>query len=405
MITKDILSRKDIPESEKASIEFLLTELGTINDSQVGNLLKVAQTSVERLRAKLDFLYSIGFDKKAIADSLVILNLSEENNVKNKIVFLKEFLEFSDEDIASSANLIALDYKLIVAKYRFFVENLGFGKQHFKHYPKLFELDCASDESKQTSVRSKINFYKRTLGYSQKQFQQNPVLLNYDCLSDETAPGSVQYKIKFYEKYLGFTILDFQAHPKCFDYDCSLDNKSSKSIIAKIKYYTENLGFAIEEIKDNFDLLRLDIANGQNPNAVPNKIKKLQEIGISIQDIREDPRLLFIPVADIKDKYVLWCTICPDKSFLKKNKWYVTSPEKVYARYQYLILEGVALAKGLSDGSLITALNRGEKEFVRRFKMDSDTLMKKYPLDEVTLAGLYKQYAELKIEPAVQKDA
>ena len=104
------------------------------------------------------------------------------------------------------------------------------------------------------------------------------------------------------------------------------------------------------------------------------------------------------PAEDIKVKYALWSTLFPDKSFLTANNWFVTRPEKIYARARFLIEDKKV------DELKVAQLNIGEPQFKIRHKVKTEDLMQKYPFDENVVKSLFAKYEELEIQPPISMD-
>lgn len=397
MENKKQASKFNTSDSCKDSFDYLNKEFGPIAENQSMLIKSVTGISKQVLQQKVKFLKDyLKLSNQDIRKCITILDLSEEN-IKSKFDFLREYLGFKHQDLVKFPRLIAYSPSAIMEKYRYFSEELGLTKLHIKHYPKLLSLDCFSDENNPKSVPAKLKFYEQTLGYSKKQIQINPNLLMYDCLADENLPNSIKGKIKFYRENLGFENINFQKYPKCFDYDCSKNAKTPTSIITKIKFLTEEIGIPKEKLKTNFEIACLDL------NSVKNKVKTLDEIGISKETIASSPRILSQTANEIRDKYVLWCNISPDKGFLKVNSWFLTSAQKVYARYKYLL----SISSGKSNGTLplpmIKSLGRGENEFLRRYNASSEELLQLYHFDENIKNLMYDNYNAMNIEPEIQR--
>lgn len=355
--------------------------------------------------------------------SLLVLKLGDKKTSANKRVeYYKSELGFTKKQFQKIPNIITSDTfsnpeenpLSIRAKVKFFKTELGFSNKQLKTTPSLLSYNCliedektiseninnlenANDASKQKSIKSKIKFYRETLGFTNKQFQILPKLLTSDCSSDESVPSSIRAKIKFYKDTLGFTNKQFQQFPTLLCYDTH-NEKSKTSAIKKIKFYKEKLGLTNEHLQKFPTLLGLDCdENSRNPKSVIKKLTILNEVGITLKDIQKNPRILMCPSADLKIKYVLWVTMFPDKSFMKINGWFVTSPEKIFARYMYI-------KHNLNLNPTPRQLDESEPEFKRQFKACSSELFKLYPLDENSINELYKNYLKLNIEPPLQRE-
>ena len=359
---------------------------------------------------KIDFYKNeVGLSLDQILNyfTLLVLELSEKPSSANKrIEYYKTELGFTKKQFQKIPNIITSDTfsspeenpSSIRAKVKFFKTELGFTNKQLKTTPSLLSYDCIlEDINNPTSIRSKIKFYKDILGFTNKQFQILPKLLTSDCSSDESVPTSIRAKIKFYKDILGFTNKQFQQFPTLLCYD-TYNEKNKTSVIRKIKFYKEKLGLTNENLQKFPTLLGLDCdENSKNPKSVIKKLTILNEIGITLADIQNNPRILMCPTDDLKIKYMLWSTMFPDKSYMKINGWFVTSPEKIYARYMYI-------KHDLGLNSSPRQLDESEPEFKRQFKASSNDLMKLYPLNENAIDQIYETYNSLKIEPPLQKD-
>ena len=388
----------DSPTSVISKIKYFREELGFSNRHFEISISPFSM-DIETLKKKVAFLNDkLGFEPKHIQQAPSILNFSIET-LQEKIDFYKKELGFTSVQFKNTPNLFDFDITSdsptsIKSKIKFYKEELGFTDAQFRTSPSLLTFDTYSDSP--TSIKSKVKFYKDTFGFENKHFQSNPILLGLDCISEDS-PTSVKYKAKVLIDQVGFTKKTFQMSPGSLS--CSIDPNEPTSILSKAKFFIEELGFTKEDLAENPILFHLDTISGiENPKSIRSKIKKLEEIGITIDDIRRDTKLLMTPAEDIKIKYALWSTLFPNKEFLSANSWYVTRAEKIYARAMYILEE--------EKPSVFTPakLNIGEPQFKIRHKVSTEDLMKKYPFDENVIKSLFEKYKELEIEPPISMD-
>lgn len=398
------------PTSLITKIKFLKERLNFTKADFQNEGYKLFSLSLENLEEKIKFLKSyLDFDAETIKKDITLL-IFRQDYITEKAEYYKKLLGFDKAQFKKYPSLFVLDIDLVNKKLDYLINTLGFNESQLKSFPKLLSLDYSSDESVPTSVRAKVKFYQDTLGFDKAQFQKAPCLIQYDCTSDENTPTSIRAKIKYYREALGLTNEHFKKNPGILGYDCLENSDSPTSVPAKIDYYKNSVGLDETQIRDNLVLLHLDTVNEQNKSSVPAKLSALQEIGITGEDIRNNTQLLLTPAQDIKDKYAIWCSIFPDKSFMELRTWFITRTNKVYARYKYLssenFLENIYKLSGRrSDFNLRpNHLDMCESQFKLRFKASSEELMQRYPLDENALKEFYEKYNALGIEPPLQKD-
>ncbi len=359
----------------------------------------------------------------------------DTETLKQRVKDIKKYLGLEIEHIQECPSLLNNDIETLKAKADFYKKELGFTSKQFKDFPKIFNYDCDPESKKQTSAIQKINFYRNTLGlkdnqlrtypvllsydtasdeikeksvkfkmkvyhdllgFTAREFQKCPSLLNHDCIGGEDDPSSVRGKIKVYREFLGFEDADFFADPGVFSYDCS-DSGSPTSVKTKVAFYENTLGLTKEHIRANTVLLHFDCdPKSQKPTSVAKKLEAIYKIGLTNEDVQNNTRLLMTPAEDLEEKYILWSTIFPDKRYMELQTWFITRPEKIYARYRYLTEE-------LHHQSLRpNHLDHCESQFIKRFKSNSQVLMERYPYDENAIRELYAKYAELQIEPPIE---
>lgn len=404
LLTYDTTSDETKTTSVQAKVKFFRDELGFSN-KQIQSTMSIFSNSLESLKEKVNFLKTeIDFEPRHIGQVTTILNYDLET-LKSKIKFYKDTLGFTSKQFREYPGIFTLDCdspdkpNSAINKIKFYQEELGFDASQLRTFPCLLSFDTTSGEENPTSVRSKIKFYKDTLGYTNKQFQASPALFNHDIVSDETNPTSVQYKIKFLRENAGFTNKSFQTAPEVFGFDCSENEQNPTSIRAKMRFFAEEVGLSPEHFGQNPVLFHFDCISGEeNPKSVRSKLAKLREIGITNEDIQANTKLLMTPAEDIKTKYALWSTIFPDKRFMELKTWFITRVEKIYARYQFLTQE-----KGMTE-LRPQHLDICESQFKIRFKSDSAILQQRYPFTPEVVDAIYASYAQMEIEPPIQKD-
>lgn len=357
----------------------------------------------ETLKQKVaDLKKHFGFEISHIQDAPSLLNY-DINTLLEKAAFYKKKLGYTSKQFRDFPNLLTYDCdenstdpKSAVRKIEFFLNELGLTESNLRAYPALLSLDTASDASKKKSVRFKIKTYGELLGFTKRQFQKNPNLLNYDCITGPEDPSSVKGKIRFYQKHLGLTPKHFQSDPGVFSYDCS-ESGSPTSVLKKLEFYQNTIGLTPDHIRENLVLLHFDIdPKSKSPTSVAKKLEAIYKIGLTNEDIQANPRILASPAEDLEEKYILWSTIFPDKRYMSLLTWFITRPEKIYARYRYLTDE-------LHHSSLRpNHLDHCESQFIKRFKSDSQSLMERYPYDDEAKKALYEKYAALQIEPPIE---
>ena len=403
-------TNEDSPTSVISKVKFLRERLNLTNDEIKKEGYKLFSFSKEYLEDKIKFLKSyLDFDTETIRKDLSLIIFKKEY-ITEKAEYFKKLLGFTNAQFKKYPSLFVFDIDLLNKKLDYLINIIGLNESQLRTFPKLLSLDCLSPEDVPTSVKAKVKFYHDTLGFGNAQFQKAPCLLQYDCTSDESTPTSIQAKIKFFRETLGLTNAHFQKNPNVLGYDCLESKDSPTSVPAKIAYYKNTVGLNEEDIRDNLVLLHLDTINEENLSSVPAKLKALEEIGITQQDIQKNTQLLLTPAQDIKDKYALWCSIFPDKRFMELRTWFITRLEKVYARYKYLSSKQFSeTLKNSSDEPKSFKLRPNhldmcESQFRLRFKVSSDKLMEQFPLSESEIDKFYEQYKGFGIEPPIQRN-
>ena len=359
----------------------------------------------------------------------------DTDTLKQQVKDLKKFFGLEIPHIQECPSLLYNDIETLKQKAEFYKKELGYTSKQFKDFPKLFNYDCdpestsptsaiqkinfyrnelglkdnqlrsypvllsydtASNASKEKSVKYKMKVYAELLGFTKREFQKCPSLLNHDCISGEDDPSSVRGKIKVYREFLGFEDADFFVDPGVFSYDCS-DSGSLTSVKKKVAFYENNIGLTKEHIRKNPILLHFDCdPESTSPTSVAKKLEAIYKIGLTNEDIQANTKLLMTPAEDLEEKYVLWSTIFPDKRYMELLTWFITRPEKIYARYKYLTEE-------LHHPALRpNHLDHCESQFIKRFKSDSASLMERYPYDEAAKKEIYSKYKGLEIEPPIE---
>lgn len=344
-------------------------------------------SSIESLTEKIFYLkQTLGFTNKEFKKCPIILNF-EIDTLKQKIDYFLNELKFTKKDIALHPTLLQFDCssdspQSIKSKVNFYYNTLGLTPAHLRKAPTLLSYDC-TDETKPTSIKSKIKFFKEELNFGSREFQINPCLLQCDCISDESVPTSIRGKMKFFKDTLGFEKEHLKKAPTLFSFDCSSDTSNPTALINKIKFLLNEVGLTKENLKKDPSLLNFDcISDESNPKGLKSKLKVLKEIGITTEDIQKNTNYLRTPAYDLKDKYILWCNIFPDKSFMDLNGWFITTKEKIYARYIYL-RDDVKI-----ENIRPYYLDLPEKVFNKRFKTPPGNLQNIYILNEKTLKEL-----------------
>ena len=404
-LSPEEISTGEIDENKKTCVRakalFIKNVLGFSNEQIRTYSLFSYET--ETLKQKIAVLKKhFGLEVSHIQSAPSLLNY-DINTLLEKAEFYKKKLGYTSKQFKDFPNILTYDCdenstdpKSAIKKIEFFLDELGLTESNLRAYPALLSLDTASNDSKEKSVRFKIKTYGELLGFTKRQFQKNPNLLNYDCISGPEDPSSVRGKISFYQKHLGLKPKHFQSDPGVFSYDCS-DNGSPTSVLKKLEFYQNTLGLTPEHIRENLVLLHFDVnPESQSPTAVSKKLAAIYKIGLTNENIQANPRILASPAEDLEEKYILWSTIFPDKRYMNLATWFITRPEKIYARYRYLTDDLH------HTGIRPNHLDHCESQFIKRFKSNSQVLMDKYPYDEAAKIALYEKYAAMQIEPPIE---
>jgi len=390
----------------KAKLRFLRGPLGLSNEEiRKYTLLSYPPNT---LKAKIaDMKKHLGFDISHIKSDLSLFNYDTDTLIQ-KAEFYKKHLGFTTKQFKDFPRLFTFDCSeesdnptAIINKIKFYENTLGYSSRHFKILPCLLSFDTVSDETEPTSVRAKIKFYHDELDFEPKHFQKSPSLLCHDCISDESVPTSVRAKLKFFRERFDFENKQFQDDPGIFSYDCT-DSGSPTSVWSKFKFYNRELGLQPKHIKENTILLHFDCESepgdpDSNGTSIKEKIAKLREIGVTNEEIQANSKILCSPAADIKDKFALWSIIFPNRCFTDVKTWFITRPEKIYARQQYLVND--YKIQNLRPGHL----DISEKEFQKRYKASSEELMLIYPMNQNIIENFYVTYNNMGLQPPLQR--
>ena len=398
LLTMDCFESENTPNSLKAKIKYFKKELGFTNENFQQISIAIFSNDLEVNKSKIDFLQKrINFGVKHIQNVPTLLGISLES-LEQKIKFFEDNLEFTPKQFSLAPKLLTFDIdsdspQSIKNKIKFFEDELAFEPSHFKLCPHNLTLDTISGEENPTSVKAKIKFFRQTLGFENKHFQFAPYILGYDIVSGEENPSSVKSKINYFRQTLGFENKHFQMTPSLLASDISPN--SPTSVPSKVKFFAKEVGFSAKHFREFPTLLKYDCTSDESePKSIKSKLAKLHEVGITNEDIQENPNLLAIPAEDIKDKYVLWSVMFPDRSFMKKHNWSITKPEKIYARFMFL-----QERNQLSFYNVSTS----ENKFFKQFKIHSETLMNKYPLNDMAYQQIYALYYLLALEPPIER--
>ncbi len=379
-------------------------------------LREVLGITNEQLRSLSLFSYDTDTLKQQVKDlkkylGLEIIHIQEcptllyndIETLKQKAEFYKKELGYTSKQFRDFPKLFNYDCNpestsptSAIQKINFYRNELGFKDNQLRSYPVLLSYDTVSDETKEKSVRYKMKVYADLLGYTKKEFQKCPSLLNHDCISGEEDPSSVRGKIKVYREFLGFEDADFLVDPCIFSYDCT-DSGSLTSVKKKVEFYSNTIGLTKEHIRKNPILLHFDVdPESTSPTSVTKKLEAIYKIGLTNEDIQANTKLLMTPAEDLEEKYVLWSSIFPDKRYMQLLTWFITRPEKIYARYKYLTEE-------LHHPALRpNHLEHCESQFIKRFKSNSEVLMQRYPYTDEVKKEIYSRYKNLAIEPPIE---
>lgn len=403
--TEEELKTQNLDKKKKTCVRakaYFAREILGLTDEQIRSITIFSFDTDTLTQRVKDLKKHFGFGLEQIHECPTLL-YNDIETLKQKADFYKKELGFTSKQFRDNPRLFNYDCDpestkptSAIQKIKFYRYELGLKDNQLRTYPDLLSYDTVSDETKEKSVRYKMKVYADLLGFGKKEFQKCPALLNHDCISGEDNPSSVRGKIKFYKEFLGFDNEDFFTDPSIFSYDCT-DSNSITSVKNKVAFYENVIGLTKDQIRKNPILFHFDCdPTSTSPTSVTKKLEAIYKIGLTNKDIQSNTRLLMTPAEDLEEKYVLWSTIFPDKKYMELPTWFITRPEKIYARYRYLTDE-------LHHTNLRpNHLDHCESQFIKRFKSNSQVLMEKYPYDENVLKSLYTKYAELQIEPPIE---
>ncbi len=148
-------------------------------------------------------------------------------------------------------------------------------------------------------------------------------------------------------------------------------NMDKETVEKRVEFYKATFNLTQEEFNTMFKTLPSLL--GLSEQSIKSKYECILDIGIPIQSIIENPRILAAPLKTLKLKYMLFSIIDNDKKFLSIN-WTVSSLDKSWARYRYLSEHFIKIKPSW--------IILSERNFQKKYKITSDELILKYPLDE-----------------------
>ena len=266
----------------------------------------------------------------------------EKQNIEK---ILKEKLDFTDTDLENKEKLISyisyLTENTIEEKIKFYLEEFNLTKQEFaqlvKKLPSLLGLD-------KESIQEKELFYLKEFNLTKKEFAQlvkkMPPLLGY-------TQENVQEKELFYLKEFNLTKQEFAQ---------------------LVKKMPQLLNFSQE--------------------SVINKHKMIRELEFDDDVVIKNPTILSAPENSLKVRYMVLYIVEKTDKFIEINNWSMTSHTKTWAR-----LCGLQEISSLK----ITAkdLILSEKQFAKKFKIDSKTLMERYHFTKKAVAQINAEYQNI----------
>ncbi len=257
--------------------------------------------------------------------------------------FLKEHCDWSDEDIESKNDLLSYipksDEQSYLDKADFYKKTFNLTQTEFNKMLKSTpELLGYSDES----VIDKADSYKEDFNLTQAEF--NKMLKTLPALLGLSA-DSVIDKTDFYKRTFNLTQIEF--------------NKMLKISYAMLCYSAEN----VLKKKENFDKLKIDK-----------------------DTIVNSPSILLSSPKNFIVKYMLHFINSQGKQFLNKGNWFLTSADKLWARFCFLKDK---------EGHRVDDIVLEEKAFQKKYSIESTELMKQYPLTKKAVEYVNYKYNEL----------
>ncbi len=375
------------------------------------------------------YLNSRGFNDEQINTILLKSEIRSKDLIESKIEFYKSFFNFDDNNankiVYKFPKILGLDNNTIVSKYNTYKATLKLNDTTMLKmvltFPAMFGLDTTTNGPK--SVITKINTYISILGFDTfKIIVSNvPRVLGYSLNSDKNTlfknivdlqllfdvdDQTIIKIIKEYPLILGLNVETIKSKMEIYKNYFDIDNKTIRKMITK---YPNFLGCDIKsnnktsvksKLEDYKTLLNIDDITVKNmlvsfpqligldtysdkPTSIKTKIKKLREF-MSIDQISKivvaNPLFITMPALKAKIRYMLATITSNMKSFSRKG--YMFHEKKVWARISYLI----------NNHKSFNSIYYEKNLFDNQFKINGDTLMELYPLNDEAIAKIYELF-------------
>lgn len=232
----------------------------------------------------------------------------------------------------------------------------------------------------QNKVEEKIKFYMEEFNLTKEEFGKMVKIFPKLLIKSNS---NVQSKETFYMKEFKLTKEEFSKMVKVLP---SLLGHNEDSVRAKISFYMEEFGLTKKEFCKM--LIKMPTLLGLDKDSIINKHKSIKELKIDNSVVVEHPDILTAPEKSLKVRYMILYIVYGCDSFLKNFGWQMTSHKKTWAR-----LCGI---REIGE-SKITAIDLllSEKNFFQKYKIDSKTLMERYPFTKETVKQINAQYRQV----------
>ncbi len=243
------------------------------------------------------------------------------------------------------------------------------------------------------SIEGRIDKYAEILHLPKnrviKMFVEFPAMIYYDLNSSATSsPTSVRAKLEFFKKF--FDCDDYSLGlllaqcPQMLGADIVSDSPTSfKTKVREMQTLFNMTEKEIAEMIKRFpSILRYDMSP-TNPKGLPMKVASLRAIGATNEQLVDNPYLLSLPVFNLKFRYMVFSNIFSDEEIYRSTILMIGN-DKLYARFKFL--------QNAGDRVLRDGLRVDEMRFQKTYKVTSDNLIGRYPIDESALVEIEAMY-------------
>lgn len=264
---------------------------------------------------------------------------------KELITLLKERFGFTDKEVESKRDeilrILYLNKDIIARKAQFYMQEFNLSKDEFI---KILKVSPSLLAYKEDSAKAKKEFYMQEFNLSKEEFGK---------------------MLKALPTLLGL---------------------NEDSVKAKKEFYMQEFNLSKEEFAK---MLKISPALlSYKENSVKSKHKAMKELGIDDREVIKNPAFFTAPENSLKVKYMILYIASNSDSFMERINWQMTSHKKTWARLSWIREIGYEKIK---FGDIIDR----EKNFIKKFKIDSGRLMEKFPFTKEAVSQINAEYEEI----------